>query len=73
MATPDRKVRRDANTIFYRPFDPKPTDQITQSDLERLIADEVSEGLFVEYKREWIAKGSRERSLPSRTATLEGR
>src|SRR5688572_4904864 len=37
---------------MFNPFD-KPIDSLGEEDLQRLIAREVAEGLYVEYKREF--------------------
>jgi hypothetical protein len=42
--------------VRWRAFDPKPLDDVDHEDLERLIADEIEEGLFLEYKSGWESR-----------------
>lgn len=43
---------------MWRPFEDKTLDQIVAEDLQRLIADEVEESLFLEYKSDMSARGA---------------
>jgi hypothetical protein len=44
--------------MIYRPFAPKALGDIDATDLARLISDQIPEGLFVEYKRDWTPRGA---------------
>jgi hypothetical protein len=41
---------------MFQPFGAKHLSEIDQADLQALIGDQVPEGLFVEYKRDWSSK-----------------
>lgn len=43
--------------ILFRPFPEKALDQIAADDLHRLIADQVEESLFLEYKSDMSSRG----------------
>jgi hypothetical protein len=59
--------------MIYRPFAPKALGDIDATDLARLISDQIPEGLFVEYKRDWTQEERHAPSLPSRTIPGAGR
>ena len=40
---------------MFLPFGAKHLSEVDRSDLEALINDQVPEGLFVEYERDWSA------------------
>ena len=40
---------------MFRPFGAKPLSEVDRNALEQLVSDGIEEGLFVEYKREWVS------------------